>query len=176
MEARAAGEPAMTARSGRVSLRDFTLEDLVVVESWFSDLDTRRWLGDEAWPRRLLEYTDRWPSRTALAATHAGRVVGVMDVDRFSDGRTAIALAVNPPERRQGFAAAMILTLVRDSETYGISELFGGVENDNLAGLTLVRSAGLQQVTDAPDAAGVTYFACRTDGRQLRHPWSRPLG
>jgi ribosomal protein S18 acetylase RimI-like enzyme len=166
----------MTTGSGRVSLHELTLDDLHVIEPWFSDADTRGWLGDATWPRRLLEFAHRWPARLALTATSEGQIVGLMDVDRYPDGRAAIALTVDPSERHQGIGSAMLLTLVRDSDTHGLNELFGGVEDHNTAGLALVQSAGFEQVTDAPDAAGFRYFARRTDGRRLRHPWVRPLG
>ena len=161
-------------RARPVGLRELTAVDLAVVEPWFGDADTRRRLGDEAWPRRLLELAGRSAERVVLAATRAGRVVGVLDVERYSDGRAAIALVVGPAERRTGIATAALDLLAREALVRGISELVGGVEADNVAALALARSAGFAQVTDGPDDDGFLYVARRTDGQGLPRPWTPP--
>jgi hypothetical protein len=55
-----AGEAMMCVTSDQtVVLTPFSRADLGVVEPWFEDPQTRRFLGDSGWPRRMLELDDR---------------------------------------------------------------------------------------------------------------------
>ena len=154
-------------------LRELTVEDLPVVERWFRDPETDRWLGDESWPRRLLILTSA-STRLAFAATCDSTVVGIADIECYSDARAAAALVVAPDRRRLGIGRALAEALPRQPQLNGIVEFFGGVEEGNVASEALVTSAGFEQVTDAPDDEGFTYFALRVDGARPARPWLPP--
>lgn len=67
-------------------IRQLEEADLPEVASWFADQETRRWLGDEAWPRRLLQLAAPSAGRFAFAALLDSALAGVADVDRYDDG------------------------------------------------------------------------------------------
>ncbi len=41
-----------------VALRPFTRDQLALVEPWFEDPETQRWLGGPDWPRMILDLSD----------------------------------------------------------------------------------------------------------------------
>ena len=157
-------------------LRELTAADLAAVSGWFADPATARWLGGAAWARRLLELAAASPGRFALAAVRGDALVGLADVERFGDGRAAVAIVVAPDARRSGVATAMVRALGAHLALAGIAEVVAGVEAGNAASEALVRAAGFERVTEAPDADGFVYFARRTDGARPACPWALPLG
>jgi L-amino acid N-acyltransferase YncA len=157
-----------------VVLRELTEADLAAVEGWFTESETRKWLGDEAWPRRLIRLAARSADRFAYAAVRHGVVVGIADAERYGDGRAAVALVVAPEHRGVGIGTAMASALPERPELASVVEFFGGVEAGNAASGALVTGAGFEQVTDEPDVEGFTYYALRTDGERPRRPWRRP--
>ena len=150
-----------------MALRSLTAADLPVVERWFCDPDTRRWLGDEAWPRRLLALAGRSQGRFAFVAVLGGDVVGLADVERYGDDRAAVAVVVAPEHRRRGMGKAILRGLLDVPQLEGVVELFGGVEVGNAASAALVTSSGFEQVSERPDDEGFTYFAQRRTGSTL---------
>jgi GNAT superfamily N-acetyltransferase len=91
--------------------RAFSCDDLRVVEPWFDDAETRRWLGDRRWPRRLLELA-RMPGRSATVFVEGDAPVALLDVERYADGTAAIAVVVSPSRRRKGLASGVIASLL----------------------------------------------------------------
>jgi RimJ/RimL family protein N-acetyltransferase len=120
----------------RVELRPFERQRLLLVEPWFTDGDTRRWLGGPAWPRQMLDLADR-PLGEFRGAAETGRyrwlawdqgtAVGYIDCgtcDRWTTweggpgGRgvieaipipaASISYVVDPALRRRGYCAAMV--------------------------------------------------------------------
>ena len=67
----AAGRPGPVTRS-RVELQPFTRSQLPIVEPWFADPDTQRWLGGLAWPRQMLDLADA-PLGVFRGAVETGR-------------------------------------------------------------------------------------------------------
>ena len=55
-----------------LQLRPFERHHLPLVEPWFTDGDTRRWLGGPAWPRQMLDLADR-PLGEFRGAAETGR-------------------------------------------------------------------------------------------------------
>ena len=157
-----------------VVLRELTKADLPVVERWFAEPGPRRWLGDESWPRRLVNLAAHSAGRFAFAAVADDAIVGLVDVERYGDARAAVALVVAPGQRRRGVGKAIVQTLRKQPALASVAEFFGGVEAGNVAGAALVCSAGFERVTEGPDDEGFTYFALRTDGRRPRDPWALP--
>jgi RimJ/RimL family protein N-acetyltransferase len=150
-------------------LRELTASDLQLVEPWFAEYDTQRWLGDQAWPRQLLRHVALSADRFGYAALQNGVVVGMADVERYRDGRVA------PGYRRLGVGTAMAGALTERPELADVIEFIAGVEEGNLASAALMTRAGFQKVTDETDANGFTYFALRRNGRPSV-PWTLPQG
>lgn len=156
-------------------LRELTDPDLQLVEPWFAEYETQRWLGDQTWPQRLLRLAALSADRFAYAALKKGVVVGAADVERYRDGRAGLALVVAPEHRRLGVGKAMAGALIDRPELADVTEFIAGVEDGNFASAALVTSAGFQKVADEPDANGFTYFALRRNGRPPG-PWTLPSG
>jgi len=53
-------------------LQPFERHHLPLAEPWFLDADTQRWLGGPAWPRQMLDRTDR-PLADFRGAAETGR-------------------------------------------------------------------------------------------------------
>jgi GNAT superfamily N-acetyltransferase len=141
-----------------IRLRPFARADLAIVEPWFRDADTRRYLGGPEWPASMLDYAAcavgmefRGAIQTGayryLAQT-AGGVVGYTDCGTFdrctvyggegNDGPIitesigvatgSIAFVIDPQLRRRGLGRAMVAALLQRLEL-GFVELFeAGVE------------------------------------------------
>jgi hypothetical protein len=135
-------------------LRPFTREHLSLVEPWFLDADTNRWLGGPDWPRLMLDLADR-PLGEFRGAIETGRFrwlawtsdrpIGYIDCgcyDRWTtweggpDGRGVIAtigvpsgataFLVDPDLRRRGYCTAMIGLLCKLPELAHIELLAAG--------------------------------------------------
>jgi len=125
---------------GDVQLLPFTPPQLSLVEPWFADTDTQRWLGGPSWPRQMLDLADT-PLGTFRGAVETGRyrwlgwddgrAVGYIDCgthDRWTTweggpaGRGVLAeipgpaagitYVVDPGLRRRGYAQAMLTALL----------------------------------------------------------------
>jgi ribosomal protein S18 acetylase RimI-like enzyme len=109
-----------------LALRPLVPDDLSVVEPWFDEAETQRWLGGREWPRQLLHLVSQSGGRYAYAAVlDEVVVVGLVDVERYDDSRAAVAVAVAPEHRRRGIGAAMLRALAAQPELASVIELFG---------------------------------------------------
>jgi RimJ/RimL family protein N-acetyltransferase len=134
-------------------------EDLAIVEPWFDDPETQRWLGDREWPRRLLRLA-RQPGRFALLYALTDHPVGLLDVELYEGGKAAVAVLVSPEHRGQGVATSILRSVFDLPQTRGVEEVVGEVEVGNSAGERCVRAAGFT-VLDAPTDEGFLRFALR---------------
>ena len=140
--------------------RSFRAEDLVKVEPWFDDAETRRWLGDRTWPRRLLELA-RQSDRVALLYSLADEPVGLLDIELYADGTAAVAVIVSPDHRRRGLATAILRSLFHLPQTGGVDRIIGEVEVGNVAGERCVRAAGFEPCAAVVTHEGFIRFASR---------------
>lgn len=171
-----------------LSLRACTRADLRIVEPWFRDPDTRRFLGDPKWPWRILELGERVVGQSFRGAiqtgayrylAHAdGSPVGYVDCGMFDrctvcagegpDGPIiaeaievttgSIAFVIDPQLRRRGVGRAMIGALIRRPEL-GFIELFeAGVEPGNVAARRCLEAAGFRTRSGQPDFEGMLYY------------------
>jgi RimJ/RimL family protein N-acetyltransferase len=138
-----------------LELRPLTPADLGTVEPWFDDADTRRWLGDRAWPRAALGLADP-PGRIALVALEDDVPIALVDVELTEEGRAALALVVAPGARRNGVATRVLAALTRAPALAAARELYGTVEPGNVASEHLLRRAGF--VRDGTDHDGFARF------------------
>jgi RimJ/RimL family protein N-acetyltransferase len=172
-----------------LEFRRFEPHDLPSIEPWFDDAETRRWLGDSAWPRQALELQDR-PLGEFRGERETGRhqwlawdqdaLVGYIDcgtTDRWNtwdggpEGRgvieaipvpsAALAYVVNPAFRRRGHGKAMLQGLVARPELAHI-ELFGaGIEPENLASVRCLADVGFSPLDPVADWEGIVYYVHR---------------
>jgi ribosomal protein S18 acetylase RimI-like enzyme len=160
-------------------------QELPLVEPWFSDAETQRWLGGPEWPRLMLELADR-PLREFRGALETGRFrwvgwdgadpVGYIDCgtyDRWTtwDGEQvveamavesgAVAFTVAPACRRLGYGLQLLHALFRAPEMAHVQLLGGGVEPENVASVACLRSAGFRPDSEEPDFEGIVYYVRR---------------
>lgn len=136
-------------------LRPFAADDLPCVAPWFEDSETRRWLGGPDWPAQTLRLVG--PDRFAFLALHDGAIVGLLDVERYSDMTASFAIAVDPALRRQGIGAAVLDLMLVLPELAGVAEVFAGVETGNDASRALLLRAGYAS-DGAVDEDGFAYY------------------
>ena len=180
-----------------LALRPFIRDQLVLVEPWFLDAETNRWLGGPDWPRLVLDRADR-PLGEFRGAVETGRYrwlawgedrpVGYIDCgtyDRWttweggSRGRGvietigvpsgSIAYLVDPNLRRRGYCTAMIRLLLTLPDLAHIELFAAGVEPDNVGSVRALVNAGFHPLDPNPDFEGVVYHVWRR-----RHPSPGP--
>jgi RimJ/RimL family protein N-acetyltransferase len=164
----------------------FEREHLPLVEPWFEDSDTRRWLGGPAWPRQMLDLAGR-PLGEFRGAVETGRyrwlgwdcekAVGYVDCgtyDRWAvweggaHGRgvietvpvaaAAIAYVVDPALRRRGYCAAMVRALMGTAELRDVGLFTAGVEPGNAGSIECLRKVGFRPLPPEPDWEGIVYY------------------
>jgi len=160
--------------------------DLPLVEPWFDDPETRRWLGGPSWPQMSIAHIDA-PLSEFRGAHETGRYrfvaldgespVGYIDCgtyDRWAtwDGSiggrgvtaviempsAAIAYVVDPTLRRRGYGVEMIHSLIRMPELENVGLFGAGVEPQNKASIRCLRSAGFSPLDSFPDWEGIVYY------------------
>lgn len=172
-----------------LELRPFVRAQLPLVEPWFEDPETQRWLGGPDWPRMALDLTDA-PLGEFRGAQETGRYqflawdgdvsVGYIDCgtcDRWTtwEGGPAgrgvvsvihepaggIAYVTDPALRRRGYGTAMVDALMQSSELSHVELFAAGIEPENTASVRCLRSAGFMPLDPVPDREGIIYYARR---------------
>jgi RimJ/RimL family protein N-acetyltransferase len=170
-----------------LQLRPFERKNLPLVEPWFADAATQRWLGGPAWPRQMLDRTER-PLGEFRGAAETGRyrwlawdhgtAVGYIDCgtyDRWAiweggpGGRGvigaievpagSISYVVDPARRRHGYCTAMVTAVVAMPELKHIQLFVAGVEPANAGSVGCLRKAGFQPLQSEPDWEGIVYYS-----------------
>ena len=128
-----------------------------VLEPWFDDADTRRYLGGREWLRRLPELIQRCPGVevngiTSVARhvwiavdatdTSANLPIGLVDVEPYSDGTAGFAFIVAPAMRGRGVGRHLLRALAERPELAQTHTLTGTVEPENAASLGCLAKAG----------------------------------
>jgi RimJ/RimL family protein N-acetyltransferase len=173
----------------RLRLQPFEASELHLVEPWFNDAETQRWLGGPRWPRQMLDLVTH-PLGEYRGARETGRfrwsawedeaAVGFIDCGTYDcwttweggeDGRgviSAIALpsasityVIDPSLRGRGHCTQMIVELMRQPELTQIRLIGAGVEPDNLASIGCLVSAGFEPLDAEPDWEGMVYYVKR---------------
>jgi RimJ/RimL family protein N-acetyltransferase len=172
-----------------LELRPFTANQLPLVEPWFEDGETQRWLGGPQWPRMMLKLADsplgefrgaQETGRHLFLAWDEGAPVGYIDCGTFDrwatweggpDGRGVVsaidepsgdmAYVTDPARRRQGYGVAMILALMEAPELRHVALFAAGIEPENTASVGCLRSAGYQPLDPVSDWEGIVYYVRR---------------
>jgi len=170
-------------------LRPFEASKLHLVEPWFDDAETQRWLGGPGWPRQMLNLmtlplgehrgageTGRF-SWLAWEQEEAVGFIGCGTYDRWTTweggegGRgvisvipvpsASISCVVDPALRGRGQCTRMIMELMTQPELAQICLFAAGVEPDNLASISCLVSAGFEPLDAEPDWEGMAYYVKR---------------
>jgi len=172
-----------------LELRPFTRAQLPMVEPWFEDPETHRWLGGPEWPRMAVDLADT-PLGEFRGAQETGRYrylawdgdspVGYIDcgtsdrwttweggpagrgvVDVIDEPSGAMAYVTDPVLRRRGYGAAMIQALMGEPELGHVSLFAAGIEPENTASVRCLLAAGLHPLDPVSDWEGFVYYAMR---------------
>jgi RimJ/RimL family protein N-acetyltransferase len=160
---------------------------LPLVEPWFEDPETQRWLGGPDWPRMALALADA-PLGESRGAQETGRYrflawdkdvpVGYVDCGTYDRWATwegdpggrgvvsvidepsgGIAYVTEPTLRRRGYGVDMILSLMRVPALVHVSLYATGIEPENTASVQCLLSAGFHPLDPVPDWEGIVYYA-----------------
>jgi RimJ/RimL family protein N-acetyltransferase len=176
---------------GMASLRlqPFVARELHLVEPWFKDAETQRWLGGPGWPNQMLDLMTR-PLGEYRGARETGRfrwlaweheaAVGYIDCGTYDCWTTweggeggrgvrsvihlpsaSISYVVDPTRRGRGHGTRMIVELMRLPDMAEIRLFGAGVEPDNLASIGCLVSAGFDPLDSEPDWEGMVYYVKR---------------
>jgi ribosomal protein S18 acetylase RimI-like enzyme len=174
--------PGCTRYLWLMNLLPFERGDLSLVEPWFRDPETQRWLGGPSWPQQMLDLADR-PLGEFRGAKETGRLrwlarndnepVGYIDCGTFDrwttwDGEKvtgsvdvasgALTLTVAPARRCMGYGREVLEALFEAPEVAHI-ELFGaGVEPENVSCVACLTAAGFTRQEYEPDFEGMLYL------------------
>lgn len=176
--------PAYHCRMSPLTLFPFEPDQLSLVEPWFHDGETQRWLGGPGWPRLVLdragrpwgEYRGRvemgsyrwlaWEGHSAVGYIDCGVTDrftewdgdhGILDVIPTPSGN--ISYVVDPRRRRRGYAVAMLNALWSPPQLSLVRLMVAGVEPANVASVRALLKAGYQPLHADPDWEGVAYHA-----------------
>ncbi len=170
-----------------VRLQPFERKQLSLVEPWFLDADTQRWLGGPAWPRQMLDLADR-PLAEFRGAAETGRyrwlawehdkAVGYIDCGTYDRWTTweggpggrgvigtiprpagSISYVVDPASRCRGYCTAMVTAVMAMPELAHIRLFTAGVEAANAGSVGCLLKAGFRPLNPEPDREGVVYYA-----------------
>jgi RimJ/RimL family protein N-acetyltransferase len=172
-----------------VALRIFTRHQLPLVEPWFLDESTHRWLGGPGWPRLMLDLHDR-PLAVFRGARETGRhkwlawdgdqpvgYIGCGTYDRWTRWQgdavevvqtldvpsAAMSYVVAPAHRRRGYATEMIRRLLEAPELATVCVFDAGVEPENTASIAALQQVGFRAVDPTPDFEGCVHYTWHRD-------------
>jgi RimJ/RimL family protein N-acetyltransferase len=172
-----------------VRLETFEPEQLPIVQPWFDDVDTQRWLGGPGWPSLVVELGNA-PLGEFRGAIETGRhgwlawnqraPVGYIDcvtTDRWTTweggphGRGVVATihvpaanityVVDPTVRRRGYGSMMVFELLAVPDLAHIELFAAGIEPDNVASIRCAHVAGFTPLDPTPDWEGIVYYIKR---------------
>lgn len=142
-----------------VVLKPLTAADLPIVEPWFDDRETQRWLGGREWP--VQGFSLQGPDRQMLLASNETLPIGLVDCETYSDNSASFAIVTAPDMRRRGIGRAILAALMSDPAYSGITRFFAGIERGNVASAALMLRCGFVQGEEDED--GFTDFEyCRS--------------
>lgn len=136
----------------KVNYRLLTEADIEIVDPWFDDPDTKKYLGGKAWPRQLLKLVDEMPGKEFKGKTIRGRYaflvflgqtpVALIDLETYGDATAALAPIVAPNYRGRGIAKQIHSDVWEFSEMKGIDTITGGLDPDNIASIKSLDATG----------------------------------
>ena len=173
-----------------LTFKPFTKETAEAIRPWFTDSDTKKWLGDSSWvDDELTQQTEsigtvfrgaKTLARYAWVVYDEDKVVGYIDGgvgDRYvkyggeKDGEPiyletedkltcGIAFAVDPEKRGKGYGTVMIKRLVERPEFEEVKIFLAGVKPENIGSIKALEKAGFTSDYEK-DFEGMIYFFYR---------------
>ena len=159
-------------RTDRLRLRPTRPADAARFAEIQSNWNVTRMLRMAAWPivpaemsAWVEEHPREWADGTAyrFAVAHAGRVIGLCDLDEIENGQSDLGYWYDQTAWGQGFAAEAARAVVRFGlETAGLTRLSSGHAVDNAASGRILVGLGFRPGTE-------TMKFYRPRGREIAH-------
>lgn len=153
-----------------MQLKTFEASELHLVEPWFNDPETRRWLGGPRKPRQMLNLMNH-PLGEFRGARETGRfrwlasvheaAIGFIDCGTYDRPLGQHQLCGGSHTARTSSLHPDDIELMRQPELAEIRLFGAGVEPDNLAFIGSLVSAGLEALDARPDWEGMVYYVKR---------------
>lgn len=147
-----------------------------LIEHWFDDADTVRFLGGLDWLASTLRFErpddtkpidGRQPEEHhAWLALSGDHPVALVDVLGYGDGSASMKMTVAPSRRKLGLGKAVLHAVWRLPEMADVTEVFGYVDPRHHAAVRLAEATGFVR-TDEGNAAGEVLY-------RLRRPTAEP--
>lgn len=138
-------------------LKPLDASDLPIVEPWFDDAETQRWLGGREWP--ALGFRLQGPDRQLYLALDETTPVGLLDCETYLDNSASFAVVTAPEMRNRGIGRAILSAFMAEPAYSHIIRFFAGIERGNVASAALMLRCGF--VEGEEDADGFTDFEYR---------------
>ena len=172
-----------------LALRPFVRDQLPLVEPWFEDPETQRWLGGPDWPCIAFDLADTplggfrgaqetghylflaWDGNAPVGyidcgtsdrwTTWEGGPVGRGVVSVIDAPSASLAYVTDPARRRRGYGVGTVTLLMRVPELEHVALFAAGIEPGNTASVRCMGSAGFEPLDPVPDWEGIVYYATR---------------
>ncbi|MCR6633908.1 GNAT family protein [Devosia sp.] len=138
-------------------LKPLDASDLPIVEPWFDDAETQRWLGGREWP--ALGFRLQGPDRQLYLALDETTPVGLLDCETYPDNSASFAVVTAPEMRNRGIGRAILSAFMAEPAYSQITRFFAGIERGNVASAALMLRCGF--VEGEEDEDGFTDFEYR---------------
>lgn len=138
-------------------LKPLDASDLPIVEPWFDDAETQRWLGGREWP--ALGFRLQGPDRQLYLALDETTPVGLLDCEAYPDNSASFAVVTAPEMRNRGIGRAILSAFMAEPAYSHITRFFAGIERGNVASAALMLRCGF--VEGEEDEDGFTDFEYR---------------
>lgn len=134
----------------KIKLRDFSREDLPVLERWFEDEETKKRLGGMLPLARWFENIQALKNQVNYMAVTEDLLIGMVTLETYEDMSASIALLVNPALRNQGYGKEIIHEAIMHLD--GCTEIHAHIEWDNTASIRCFGVLGfVERGIDADD-------------------------
>ena len=138
---------------------------VAVIEPWFDDAETIRYLGGREWVRESLALMRKTPGvefrgHRVLARyvwvvfNEENQPVALVDAELYDDDTTALALIVAPSVRGRGIGSRVLIAFAEREELKNVQSIIGGVKPENVACLDCLRKVGFT-ISEQPDEEGM---------------------
>ena len=135
---------------------------VAIVEPWFDDPETIRYLGRRDWVQRALLLVRQAPGAefkgNIVLSRHAWVVfdqtnqpVGLIDIEPYNNGTAGMAFVVAPQVRGHGIGRRMLLDLGGQPELKAVHTIIGGVEPENISCRICLTKAGYMVAAEADE-------------------------
>ena len=147
-----------------------------LIEHWFEDADTVRFVGGLDWLASTLRFErpdDTQPvdgrdpvAHHAWLALSGEQPVALVDVLGYGDGSASMKMTVAPGRRKLGLGKAVLHAVWRLPEMADITEVFGFVDPRHHAAVRLAEASGFVATGETNDQGEELFRRQRSESRR----------